>query len=135
MIRRPPRSTRTDTLFPTRRSSDLQGVGRRAHDGGAGQRFDTLIGGPGAAHHWYLQGVHAGAYATRGAGLHRQSWRAGQCPFGRNRAKRRRARLGARWFLFLNRFFYSALIRMLSPALLGSSEDARVGKECFISVR
>src|SRR3546814_2990974 len=24
MIRRPPRSTRTDTLFPTRRSSDLQ---------------------------------------------------------------------------------------------------------------
>src|SRR3546814_8241683 len=29
MIRRPPRSTRTDTLFPTRRSSDLAaGVGR-----------------------------------------------------------------------------------------------------------
>src|SRR3546814_19380498 len=26
MIRRPPRSTRTDTLFPTRRSSDLLGV-------------------------------------------------------------------------------------------------------------
>src|SRR3546814_18035109 len=25
MIRRPPRSTRTDTLFPTRRSSDLGG--------------------------------------------------------------------------------------------------------------
>src|SRR3546814_7707370 len=25
MIRRPPRSTRTDTLFPTRRSSDLEG--------------------------------------------------------------------------------------------------------------
>src|SRR3546814_17544398 len=25
MIRRPPRSTRTDTLFPTRRSSDLRG--------------------------------------------------------------------------------------------------------------
>src|SRR3546814_6567437 len=37
MIRRPPRSTRTDTLFPTRRSSDLLGLdaapegGRRAH--------------------------------------------------------------------------------------------------------
>src|SRR3546814_16305119 len=28
MIRRPPRSTRTDTLFPTRRSSDLSGKGR-----------------------------------------------------------------------------------------------------------
>src|SRR3546814_10395382 len=28
MIRRPPRSTRTDTLFPTRRSSDLAGGGR-----------------------------------------------------------------------------------------------------------
>src|SRR3546814_18843935 len=27
MIRRPPRSTRTDTLFPTRRSSDLIRVG------------------------------------------------------------------------------------------------------------
>src|SRR3546814_2982095 len=27
MIRRPPRSTRTDTLFPTRRSSDLQQIG------------------------------------------------------------------------------------------------------------
>src|SRR3546814_2244368 len=26
MIRRPPRSTRTDTLFPTRRSSDLNGL-------------------------------------------------------------------------------------------------------------
>src|SRR3546814_16908004 len=26
MIRRPPRSTRTDTLFPTRRSSDLPGA-------------------------------------------------------------------------------------------------------------
>src|SRR3546814_20241745 len=26
MIRRPPRSTRTDTLFPTRRSSDLKGA-------------------------------------------------------------------------------------------------------------
>src|SRR3546814_11855833 len=26
MIRRPPRSTRTDTLFPTRRSSDLEAV-------------------------------------------------------------------------------------------------------------
>src|SRR3546814_7822967 len=26
MIRRPPRSTRTDTLFPTRRSSDLWGL-------------------------------------------------------------------------------------------------------------
>src|SRR3546814_18805382 len=28
MIRRPPRSTRTDTLFPTRRSSDLSWIGR-----------------------------------------------------------------------------------------------------------
>src|SRR3546814_12369256 len=27
MIRRPPRSTRTDTLFPTRRSSDLVSLG------------------------------------------------------------------------------------------------------------
>src|SRR3546814_9905055 len=26
MIRRPPRSTRTDTLFPSRRSSDLEGT-------------------------------------------------------------------------------------------------------------
>src|SRR3546814_3188608 len=32
MIRRPPRSTRTDTLFPSRRSSDLQG--ERPHGGG-----------------------------------------------------------------------------------------------------
>src|SRR3546814_1214124 len=33
MIRRPPRSTRTDTLFPTRRSSDLrqQWALRRSH--------------------------------------------------------------------------------------------------------
>src|SRR3546814_15672792 len=36
MIRRPPRSTRTDTLFPTRRSSDLKrvGVGRAAGPAG-----------------------------------------------------------------------------------------------------
>src|SRR3546814_7344511 len=30
MIRRPPRSTRTDTLFPTRRSSDLPLAGQMA---------------------------------------------------------------------------------------------------------
>src|SRR3546814_3959544 len=36
MIRRPPRSTRTDTLFPTRRSSDLT-------DGSAG---GTVLGSP-----------------------------------------------------------------------------------------
>src|SRR3546814_18063567 len=33
MIRRPPRSTRTDTLFPYRRSSDLAGA-RRQHGRG-----------------------------------------------------------------------------------------------------
>src|SRR3546814_8384951 len=32
MIRRPPRSTRTDTLFPTRRSSDLPILARSALD-------------------------------------------------------------------------------------------------------
>src|SRR3546814_4904895 len=32
MIRRPPRSTRTDTLFPTRRSSDLHQRGGAHHD-------------------------------------------------------------------------------------------------------
>src|SRR3546814_3150957 len=31
MIRRPPRSTRTDTLFPTRRSSDLKSVPMTAY--------------------------------------------------------------------------------------------------------
>src|SRR3546814_11254543 len=30
MVRRPPRSTRTDTLFPTRRSSDPQSAPHRA---------------------------------------------------------------------------------------------------------
>src|SRR3546814_18942660 len=33
MIRRPPRSTRTDTLFPTRRSSDLSGGGESSFSG------------------------------------------------------------------------------------------------------
>src|SRR3546814_12839234 len=47
MIRRPPRSTRTDTLFPTRRSSDLQHVEEwRRHRENAGVigivRLDTL---------------------------------------------------------------------------------------------
>src|SRR3546814_11822581 len=43
MIRRPPRSTRTDTPFPTRRSSDLPAAQPRAgnhgggHDPGAGR--------------------------------------------------------------------------------------------------
>src|SRR3546814_1533988 len=32
MIRRPPRSTRTDTLFPTRRSSDLDGARQDRRD-------------------------------------------------------------------------------------------------------
>src|SRR3546814_6337064 len=38
MIRRPPRSTRTDTLFPTRRSSDLRRFQpqRAGHAGGRG---------------------------------------------------------------------------------------------------
>src|SRR3546814_12638111 len=45
MIRRPPRATRTDTLFPTRRASDLQGerqpcAGQRAV---ADQRDDPAV--------------------------------------------------------------------------------------------
>src|SRR3546814_12439497 len=39
MIRRPPRSTRTDTLFPTRRSSDL---GERAHEKAGRQRGQDI---------------------------------------------------------------------------------------------
>src|SRR3546814_2336919 len=44
MIRRPPRSTRTDTLFPTRRSSDLV-RGREHHR--AGLLCDGACPGPG----------------------------------------------------------------------------------------
>src|SRR3546814_6704257 len=47
MIRRPPRSTRTDTLFPTRRSSDLRvpcdvslGLPRAAQGGGRDAALD-----------------------------------------------------------------------------------------------
>src|SRR3546814_5145022 len=40
MIRRPPRSTRTDTLFPTRRSSDL----KWRHASAAGRRRDACDG-------------------------------------------------------------------------------------------
>src|SRR3546814_6805950 len=43
MIRRPPRSTRTDTLFPTRRSSDLRAAGGEDRRVG-GERLD-MIGG------------------------------------------------------------------------------------------
>src|SRR3546814_2391688 len=41
MIRRPPRSTRTDTLFPTRRSSDLRFLGLKVvtERGGVGEIF------------------------------------------------------------------------------------------------
>src|SRR3546814_18652233 len=46
MIRRPPRSTRTDTSFPTRRSSDLHGGNddtgdRNRHARGARHHADT----------------------------------------------------------------------------------------------
>src|SRR3546814_4274650 len=45
MIRRPPRSTRTDTLFPTRRSSDLL-AGREVHDGGRNEEWRDLARSP-----------------------------------------------------------------------------------------
>src|SRR3546814_20192559 len=41
MIRRPPRSTRTDTLFPYRRSSDLLTIGAPP---GAAELADSVIG-------------------------------------------------------------------------------------------
>src|SRR3546814_3729316 len=41
MIRRPPRSTRTDTLFPTRRSSDLHG-GEQVYAGAEHHRADDI---------------------------------------------------------------------------------------------
>src|SRR3546814_15375728 len=48
MIRRPPRSTRTDTLFPTRRSSDLHVLGvrkaiRAAIGKGVGDRVKVVL--------------------------------------------------------------------------------------------
>src|SRR3546814_11391507 len=49
MIRRPPRSTRTDTLFPTRRSSDRAAV--RAHPQQAVVDHVVLADGHAAADH------------------------------------------------------------------------------------
>src|SRR3546814_4228687 len=46
MIRRPPRSTRTDTLFPTRRSSDL-GCVFRVHGSATNRSGEDAGGGPG----------------------------------------------------------------------------------------
>src|SRR3546814_10551474 len=51
MIRRPPRSTRTDTLFPTRRSSDLVEIegrgdlGRAVFGAGRRRRHQRRFGG------------------------------------------------------------------------------------------
>src|SRR3546814_1016096 len=44
MIRRPPRSTRTDTPFPTRRSSDLRSMTASLvrHNGHSGQRHTSI---------------------------------------------------------------------------------------------
>src|SRR3546814_6363688 len=48
MIRRPPRSTRTDTLFPTRRSSDLDmALAVERDDTPAWQRHDVVEAVPG----------------------------------------------------------------------------------------
>src|SRR3546814_2080660 len=44
MIRRPPRSTRTDTLFPTRRSSDLLGFVLGPRINAAGRLDDIRTG-------------------------------------------------------------------------------------------
>src|SRR3546814_8219221 len=79
MIRRPPRSTRTDTPFPTRRSSDLlrflqvlramnREVGRRQDRGGGDrcQRDDEDRGNQGNAVLSALHGVgSAGGGAVR----------------------------------------------------------------------
>src|SRR3546814_6149057 len=46
MIRRPPRSTRTDTLFPTRRSSDLRDMMADKPDGARGRDDKDLHDGP-----------------------------------------------------------------------------------------
>src|SRR3546814_18304290 len=59
MIRRPPRSTRTDTLFPYTtlfRSRDLPRMDRPSDDGALGHR------GPGISRRrWSARGLHAGA--------------------------------------------------------------------------
>src|SRR3546814_9930156 len=57
MIRRPPRSTRTDTLFPTRRSSDLT-VHHDSHVLGARARTDQQ--GIGGADHCYALQAEGG---------------------------------------------------------------------------
>src|SRR3546814_20597155 len=57
MLRRPPRSTRTDTLFPTRRSSDLVIAAANLARGGA----------PGRAR----QSAFTGSRIGRGAGVGR----------------------------------------------------------------
>src|SRR3546814_1113913 len=56
MIRRPPRSTRTDTLFPTRRSSDL----RRSDPHMGGAKPDGCLEIAGHAHRQPIEPVFAG---------------------------------------------------------------------------
>src|SRR3546814_4244827 len=78
MLRRPPRSTRTDTLFPTRRSSDIlieevvPLVESRFGCGGAGRRgvFGKSSGGYGSILHalkhadfWAAAACHSGDMA------------------------------------------------------------------------
>src|SRR3546814_721871 len=79
MIRRPPRATRTDTLFPTRRSSDLDCIIWISHPGTgpSAQQFTALLSAAGAA-------APMASGAPRAATVRRQryaaaTWGRGDC--------------------------------------------------------
>src|SRR3546814_13347793 len=72
MRRRPPRSTRTDTLFPTRRSSDLAPSTRVRPDG------SRCRGGRRKSAFRYGVAVRCTAPATPGHGRTRPALRAGK---------------------------------------------------------
>src|SRR3546814_6837120 len=97
MIRRPPRSTRTDTLFPYPtlvRSSRPRAAGRRSHRGGNG-RGERLLQSRIRSRQWASRFAHergraAAACAEFGrVGTGRQQWRSGDPARARRAGERR----------------------------------------------
>src|SRR3546814_18387604 len=120
MIRRPPRSTRTDTLFPTRRSADLR-ISRRARIAQAVAHIKLKMGDTG--NHYR---------PSREAEVLRQAMERNHGPDGGPLTDETIARL--------MREIMSVCLSLESPltiAYLGPerSEERRVGKECVSPCR
>src|SRR3546814_17424884 len=127
MIRRPPRSTLTDTLFPYTTLFRSQGLQQGRVDAGSGDQVERLS----------LESVRAGADTDRGCEVvSARLRRVARRPGGRVRGNMQLLALGYKC-IARQRIRVLAADQHADPAdrRLDRSEERRVGKECVSTCR